>query len=361
MNLGNAQENRLFVINSEKKYFATADDINPNDKNSSLSYIIKAISENSVVLDVGCSYGYLGEWLIKNKNCQVYGIDIDKEAVAYVKERGYYKDVFNLDLDYPEKTKDEFDRFADIKEIFDFVICADVLEHLKQPTEALEFIVSKLKLGGQALISIPNIAHMDIILNLLESKFNYSELGILDNTHLRFFTKKSFIEWINSANELYKNKGFKLDVRYLGGTKYISEFLDNIKNEYSELYNMILNSNHDLEILQNIFALTKIDSFTNTYGLNDLLTSINYANAFHNISEKINSMKKKIADLTHQLTDIENRYNEVNSRLIHIYNSHGWRFLLKYYKVRDAIIPENSNRRKFIKIILKLPKYFSQK
>jgi 2-polyprenyl-3-methyl-5-hydroxy-6-metoxy-1,4-benzoquinol methylase len=87
-----------------------------------LSYIIKAISENSIVLDVGCSFGYLGEWLVKNKNCQVYGIDIDKEAVAYVKERRFYKDVFNLDLDYPEKTRDEFDRFADLEDIFDFVI-----------------------------------------------------------------------------------------------------------------------------------------------------------------------------------------------------------------------------------------------
>lgn len=386
MNLGNAKENKLFVINSDKKYFATADDINPNDKNSSLSYIIKAISENSIVLDVGCSYGYLGEWLNKNKNCQVYGVDIDKEAVGYVKERGYYKDVFNLDLDYPGKTKDEFDRFRNLTEIFDFVICADVLEHLKQPTEALEFIVSKLKLGGQALISIPNIAHMDIILNLLVSKFNYSELGILDNTHLRFFTKKSFVEWINSANELYKDKGFKLDVRYLGGTKYISEFLDNIKNEYSELYNMILNNNQDLEILQNIFALTKVNNFANAYGLEDLITSINYPDVFQIISGEIDSKKKEIENLNLEMVtlkekydkeiknreqvienltkekdaeienlqlalsnkelyikDIENKYNEINNQLAHIYNSHGWRFLLRYYKIRDAILPEDMN------------------
>ncbi|MEG6567633.1 methyltransferase domain-containing protein [Thermoanaerobacterium saccharolyticum] len=410
MNLGNAKENRLFVINSNKKYFATADDINPNDKNSSLSYIIKAILENSVVLDVGCSYGYLGEWLIKNKNCQVYGIDIDKEAVAYVKERGYYKDVFNLDLDYPEKTKDEFDRFADLENIFDFVICADVLEHLKQPTGALEFIVSKLKPGGQVLISIPNIAHMDIILNLLEGRFNYSELGILDNTHLRFFTKKSFIEWIKSANEAYKNKGFKLDVRYLGGTIYTSEFLDIVKQKNSALYDMILKGNPDLEILQNIFALTKINNFANTYGLNDLLSTINYPDIFKAISEKIDgkdreiyskiqkieNLKSEIATLKERydieiknkeyvienltkekdkeikdlqsalnskdsyIKDVESKYNEVNNQLTHIYNSHGWKFLLKYYKVRDTILPEGSKRRKIIKVIFKLPRLFNK-
>jgi len=173
------------------------------------------------VLDVGCSYGYLGEWLTKNKNCQLYGIDINREAVEYVKKSAYYKNVFNLDLDYPEKTKEEFDKFSKLEEIFDFAICADVLEHLKQPTEALEFIVSKLKFDGQVLVSIPNIAHMDIILNLLEGKFNYSEFGILDNTHLRFFTKRSFAEWIKHSNDFYKTIGFQFDVKQIGSTRIL--------------------------------------------------------------------------------------------------------------------------------------------
>lgn len=69
MNLVNAEENRLFVVKSDKKYFANADDIHPEIENNSLSYIVKAITDNSTVLDVGCSYCYLGEWLAKNKNC----------------------------------------------------------------------------------------------------------------------------------------------------------------------------------------------------------------------------------------------------------------------------------------------------
>lgn len=484
MNLGNAKENRLFVMNNEKKYFATANDINPEVENNSLSYIIKAITDNSTVLDVGCSYGYLGEWLNKNKNCQMYGIDIDKEAVEYVKKSGYYKDVFHLDLDFPEKTKEEFERMEKLKEIFDFVICADILEHLKNPTEALEFVISKLKLGGQVLISIPNIAHMDIILNLLESKFNYSEFGILDNTHLRFFTKSSFVEWINSANELYKSKGFKLDVKYLGGTKYVSEFLEKVKNNHAELYNKILDANKELETLQHIFVLTKVNNFANTYGLNDLLNNTNYANPFYNIFKEKSTLEQKMKDLTLEITslkkkfdediankeqliwsfkkeiekkeaevqtlkesidnnyqvieslekslrekeeklnelffkieekemevnqlkeimnnnsetvrnleeilikkekelnyisntikekeneienmkeviknkdyylkDVENKYNDVNSKLEHIYNSHGWKFLLKYYRIRDIILPEGSKRRKLIKYFFKI-------
>ncbi|QSZ27765.1 methyltransferase domain-containing protein [Aceticella autotrophica] len=340
MNLGNAEENRLFVINNEKRYFATADDINPNDKNSSLPYIINAISENSVVLDVGCSYGYLGEWLTKNKNCQVYGIDIDEEALEYVKERGYYKDVFHLDLDYPENTKDEFERFAKLQDIFDFAICADVLEHLKNPTNALDFISSKLKLGGQVLISIPNIAHMDIILNLLESKFNYSEFGILDNTHLRFFTKKSFAEWINSANEFYKNKGFKFDAKYLGGTTYISEFLVDVKNNHAELYNKILGINNELEILQHIFVLTKVNSFANTYGLNKIINTANYPNAFSVIASSISSLENELTSketeiniLNNEIASKDQSIQELNSKVVSLENelisvllSRSWRY-----------------------------------
>ncbi len=145
MNLGNAEENRLFVLDSKKKYYATANDIRPEVENNSLSYVVKSVAENSTVLDVGCSYGYLGEWLVKNKNCQVYGIDIDEEAIKYTKEKGLYNEIYHLDLDYIQKNTSEFERFNNLEEIFDFVICADVLEHLKNPTEALALLISKLK------------------------------------------------------------------------------------------------------------------------------------------------------------------------------------------------------------------------
>ena len=326
VNLGNAEENKLFVVKSDKKYFATADDIHPEIENNSLSYIVKAVMDNSTVLDVGCSYGYLGEWLAKNKNCQIYGIDIDEEALNYVKDRGYYKDVFHLDLDYPQNTKGEFERFGQLKEIFDFVICADVLEHLKDPTNTLGFISSKLKFGGQVMVSIPNIAHMDIILNLLEGRFNYSEFGILDNTHLRFFTKKSFIEWIKNANELFKEKGFRFDIGYLGGTVYISKFLEDIKTKYKDLYNIILSGNHDLEILQHIFALTKINGLANSYGLNKLLNDTDYTNVFYIISSKIISLENELANKDLFIQELNSKNVSLENELISVLMSKSWRY-----------------------------------
>ncbi len=315
LNLGSAKENRLFVSDGDKKYFAKADDINPEVENNSLSYIVKAIPDDSIVLDVGCSYGYLGEWLVKNKNCQVYGIDINNQALGYVKERGYYKDVYWLDLDYPKNTKDEFERFEKLGEMFDFVVCADVLEHLKNPTDALNFVASKLKYGGQILISIPNIAHMDIILNLLEGKFNYSEFGILDNTHLRFFTKRSFAEWIRNANEYYKSQGFKFDLRHIGSTTYLSDYQKNFINQYSKIYSEILKSNPELEMLQHIFVLTKINASSNPYNLNELLDDVRYKNPLSEISTQLKEQKDEIERLNIEVNTLKSDLTDKESSL----------------------------------------------
>lgn len=333
LNLGNAKENRLFVYDDDKRYFNSAKEIHPEDENSSFSYIIKAITDNSVVLDIGCSYGYLGEWLTENKNCQVYGIDINNDYLEFVKESGYYKDLYNFDIDYPKNTKNEFERFEKLKEIFDFIICADVLEHLKNPTDALDLISSKLKFGGQVLVSIPNIAHIDIILNLLEGNFNYSEFGILDNTHLRFFTKKSFVEWIKNANDLYKYRDFKFDIKHIGTTHYLSEYQKNFINLYPNLYKKILNSNPDLEILQNIFILIKINASVVPYNLNEFLDRLQNKKSFFDISLiKLNDIFLKYTNL---VTYKKNRV------------------IILYRKLIDAILPHNSIRRKVIKFIVK--------
>ncbi|MHB1664290.1 MAG: glycosyltransferase [bacterium] len=296
MNLGNAEINKLFLPEGKTYNENKAENINPANENNALSFMVNAINENSTVLDVGCAYGYVGEWLNKNKNCTIYGIDIDAEALKHVKSSGCYKDLFNIDLDYTDKFRKEFERFNALSEgLFDFIICADVLEHLKDPTRALEIISTKLKLSGQIIISLPNIAHLDIILNLLEGKFNYSDFGLLDNTHLRFFTKESFIEWINLANERFKEKGFKFDVKLIGTTKYSSDFLETVKIQYPKIYKIFLNSNDELLILQNIIVLTKVNKQTNVFEIYKLLENVNKSNVLSNISEDLdNSEQLKI-------------------------------------------------------------------
>jgi O-antigen biosynthesis protein len=89
------------------------------------------------------------------------------------------------------------------KTFYDYIIFADVLEHLLHPENVLtncKYILSK---AGSVWISIPNIAYNGVIIELLNDKFTYRETGLLDNTHLRFFT-------INSLDKMVKKCGFKI-------------------------------------------------------------------------------------------------------------------------------------------------------
>ena len=327
MNLGSAKYNKLYLPEVKSYSENKAENINPTTDNNALAFIVNAVTENSAVLDVGCAYGYTGEWLKKNKNCSIYGLDVDSKALDYVKNCGYYTDLFNIDLDYPycsDIFKKDFERFNSLSgEPFDFIICADVLEHLKDPTGALEIISNKLKFSGQIIISLPNIAHLDIILNLLEGKFNYSDFGLLDNTHLRFFTKQSFIEWINLANERFKKKGFKFDIELFGTTLYSSEFLEKVKIKYPKVYEFFIEKNGDLLILQNIIILTKVNTWANLLGISKLLKNID-------INDDINE-NGILYKISCELIDYENVKTELNE----IHKSDFWKAANFYYRLRD--------------------------
>ena len=88
-------------------------------------------------------------------------------------------------------------------ELFDVVVCADVLEHFYKPEELLRKIRGWLKPGGLLLTSIPNIANVSMRLSLLAGQFNYAERGLLDRTHLTFFTR-------STARALLEKEGFRI-------------------------------------------------------------------------------------------------------------------------------------------------------
>jgi len=151
--------------------------------------IVQLTGKNKKVLDVGCATGQVAKKLIENK-CEVVGIEIDDESAQLAKK--YCKDVIIGDIEtletlpYPEK-------------YFDVIIFADILEHLKDPQAVLLKLKKYLRKDGYILCSIPNIAHIYIRLNLLLGKWEYRDAGILDRTHLRFFTRKTAIKLIEQA------------------------------------------------------------------------------------------------------------------------------------------------------------------
>lgn len=131
------------------------------------------------ILDAGTASGYLGKvW--RGDGHYVAGIEFD--AATGEKARQYY-DVFevaNLET-YPFPARCEFD----------YIVFADVLEHLRDPAAVLRKCIPCLKESGRIIISVPNIANWIIRLSLLFGKFDYMDRGILDRTHLRFFTSRS--------------------------------------------------------------------------------------------------------------------------------------------------------------------------
>lgn len=151
------------------------------DPYSSHAQIINWIEREhpSEVLEVGTATGYLSSEMVK-RGCNVTGIEQDTEMASLARQ--YCREMIVGDIET-----------LDLNGLgqFDAIVFGDVLEHLRNPRAVLEKISHLLKPGGNILISLPNIANIWVRLNLLLGRFNYSRVGILDESHLRFFTLKT--------------------------------------------------------------------------------------------------------------------------------------------------------------------------
>lgn len=131
------------------------------------------------VLEVGTATGYLSSEMA-NMGCSVTGIEHDAQMAEFARQ--FCKEMIVGDIET-----------MDISNLgqYDAIIFGDVLEHLRNPRAVIERLVPILKPGGKMLISLPNVANIWVRLNLLLGRFDYSRVGILDETHLRFFTLKT--------------------------------------------------------------------------------------------------------------------------------------------------------------------------
>lgn len=170
------------------------------DDNSSLKKMLRLIGENKRVIDFGCATGYFAR-LLSNRGCEVTGVEINSKA-AKVAEK-YCEQVIVADLDFVSLSDILSEQISKTK--FDVAVFGDILEHLRNPWKVLEETRDLLKPQGYAIASIPNIAHGAIRLALLQGKFEYKQLGILDNTHLRFFTRET-------VEQLFEDSGYLIDV-----------------------------------------------------------------------------------------------------------------------------------------------------
>ncbi len=195
--------------NLQFKYNA---DIDLNNKNNShtLSFLmIEDFSNKNTlkILEVGCSAGYFGGAL-KARGHQVWGVEPNQSSAEYA--------AGILDFVYVGFIDSFLDQFPDEK--FDVIVFGDVLEHIPYPDHVLLRIRSYLNIGGIVVASVPNVAHLGIRAMLAEGRWDYSDLGILDETHLRFFTRESLIYMFSNCSYALKDiKKTELTVSQLDG------------------------------------------------------------------------------------------------------------------------------------------------
>lgn len=145
------------------------------------------------VLDIGTAGGTLGK-MLSEMGMNLYGVEPHRQWAELAKP--FYQDIFVGSL---EETDDHF------LSGFDVVVCADVLEHLPDPQVQLSRLTQLQKTGTIFLVCVPNVANLWVRLQLLFGKFEYTERGILDRTHLRFFTQSSLLDLLtNSGLEVQK-------------------------------------------------------------------------------------------------------------------------------------------------------------
>jgi 2-polyprenyl-3-methyl-5-hydroxy-6-metoxy-1,4-benzoquinol methylase len=179
-----------------------------NDRFDRAHLIQKYVGENRRVLELGCSTGFVSR-LLKESGCCVVGVEYDRDAArlaAGICDRVVVADL--NDVTWTESLRDQFD----------VVLMGDVLEHLVHPDQVLRSVRPLLLPGGAVVVSLPNVVYWSQRLKTLFGKFDYQSIGILDHTHLRFFT-------LRTAAALIESSGYRIvDFHPLIGGRFSNRF-----------------------------------------------------------------------------------------------------------------------------------------
>ena len=140
------------------------------------------------ILDVGCASGYLGK-VLRGRGHRVIGIETNAAAAQ---DACSNYDAFHVaDIDtfsFPYERE------------FDYIVFADVLEHLRDPAAVLRRALPALKGSGKLIVSVPNVANWIVRLGLLFGRFDPADRGILDKTHLHFFTLRTLKQMMTGVS-----------------------------------------------------------------------------------------------------------------------------------------------------------------
>ena len=154
------------------------------DEHTSVGKIVSQIKDHSSVLEFGPGNGRMTRYLISEKKCSVSIVEFDQELYENVMK--YAHDGFLGDIE-----KYDWTEYFDGKK-YDYIVFADVLEHLSNPELTLEKVIPFLAKDGKLLITFPNIAHNSVLIDLFNNKLDWNQYGLLDKTHNTFYTQSGF-------------------------------------------------------------------------------------------------------------------------------------------------------------------------
>lgn len=169
-------------------------------------------NSDAKILDIGCGVGNTGVLALSTKKCGTYcGVELFESSALEAKGRISQVIIGNIEtlkLPWPES-------------YFDALLISEVLEHLFDPREVLLKLKPLMKKGAFVFASSPNVAHYRFILMLLRGYWNYSEIGVMDWTHIRWFTPKSY-------KELFESCGYRVELiepTFLTNKEKIANFM----------------------------------------------------------------------------------------------------------------------------------------
>jgi SAM-dependent methyltransferase len=168
--------------------------IDLTNDNTTYTKLIRWTGNGKKVLEIGCHTGAMSKYL-KDNGCVITGVEIDPEGCSEAR---------NICHSIIEGNIENEKIFGQLTGTYDVIIFADVLEHLMSPEKILAKIKNLLSSDGYVLISLPNIAHWSVRRNLLMGKFQYQDIGLMDKTHLHFYTFDSF-------KQLVQEQGYGID------------------------------------------------------------------------------------------------------------------------------------------------------
>lgn len=299
------------------------------DENYGWTKLYNFISVKSRVLDIGCSSGNFGKVLIERKQCSVVGVDIHEDDLKLASKN----------LTQVAKRNVETDDLGGLGK-FDYVLMADVIEHLMDPVAALAKVKKVLKPGGKLVFSVPNMANVANRIELLGGRFEYTEFGLLDETHVHYYDRVEFervmaragfkvLKYNNTIRDL-PSAVLKSQLEKLGLTPS-PKFLKMAQSIDSITFQFIGVAKPQSEQVKHaeLASKTPHDFFSQQF---DELHQAHKAQIDH-----VKLLKNELNGQRQSYRRLEQAKNELAHRLGAIENSKGWRLLSRFYKAKKAL------------------------